>query len=127
MGRLRRRLFGISPDEASFVRRGFEGGDDLVAVLDRAIDGETVTFPRVEAGVLDDLIRDVSWGVGLRPEVTWHMAGLRGPGVRFTMAMTTPNTRNVDVFSTTVPDLPFQVVPEIPSAVILHDCRLRPL
>lgn len=31
------------------------------------------------------LMRDISWGIGLAPEVLWMMSGLTGPGVRFVM------------------------------------------
>jgi len=34
---------------------------------------------------MDILARDISVGYGLPPEVTWHMAGLTGPGVRFVL------------------------------------------
>lgn len=34
---------------------------------------------------MDELIRDISLGFGLPPEVIWKMASLTGPGVRFVM------------------------------------------
>ncbi len=53
-------------------------------------DLKVISDPRPEQNQRDqimDLIRDISWGTGLPPEVIWHMAGLSGPGVRFILEL----------------------------------------
>lgn len=35
---------------------------------------------------LEDLVRDIAWGVGVAPEVLWQLAGQTGPNTRYLMA-----------------------------------------
>jgi len=35
---------------------------------------------------LEELIRDIAWGVGVSPEIIWRISGLTGPATRYVMA-----------------------------------------